>query len=72
MVPHRALNVKQMYASLFTCQTQRELDQLFDAFRLLLDHGFISPSDYERFYYKSCGVEFHDDVGYVVDIYTTP
>lgn len=72
MAPYRSLNVKQMYASLFTCQNQRELDQLFDSFKSLMFHGFISPYDWKRFHEKSCGVEFHDDVGCVIDIYTTP
>lgn len=70
MAPYRALNVKQMYASLFSCESQRELDQLFGAFRVMLDHGFISPYDYERFHELSCVVEFH--LGKVIDIYCCP
>lgn len=72
MATNRVLNVKQMYASLFSCKTQRELDELMDAFKLMKLHGFISPYDWYRFCYKSNGVEYHDDVGCVVDIYTTP
>lgn len=72
MAPYRALNVKQMYDSLFTCQNQRDLNQLFDAFEVMMMHGFISPYDWNRFHSKSCGVEYHDDVCNVVDIYTTP
>lgn len=70
MAPYRALNVKQMYSSLFTCKNQKELDQLFNAFQVMLDHGFISPHDYQRFHELSCGVEFH--LGHLIDIYTTP
>ena len=72
MSPYRTLNVKQMYSSLFLCKNQAELDELIDAFEVMMLHGFISPYDWNRFSYKSRGVEFHDDVGSVVDIYTTP